>query len=120
MRRIVYAFSFLVLFAGALFGQNPKIDKRLNEEVNGLKSGATKDSETVRVIVQTKGDTDGQGVSSHIVAHGGKVLDKFTTFSGAVAEVPAKALEGLAAQSAVSRMSLDGTVSGHATSDTST
>src|SRR5438128_2572922 len=120
MKRTLVVLSFLALFASSVFGQNPKLDKKLNDKVNGLKSGATKGAEKVRAIVQTKGDPDGQGVSSHVATLGGKILQKFSTFSGAVAEVPAKSLGGLAAHSAVSRLSLDGQVNSHATSSTST
>src|SRR5436190_20318823 len=112
MKRTVFVLSFLALFVSAGFGQNSKFDKKLTEKINGLKSNATKNSETVRVIVQTKGDPDGQGVSSHIGTLGGKVVSKFDTFSGAVADVPAGSLAGLASNSAVSKVSIDEKVSG--------
>src|SRR6266480_1236352 len=118
MKRTVFVLSFLAVFASSVFGQNSKLDKKLNDKINGLRSGATKASETVRVIVQTKGDPDGQGVSSHISSLGGKVLQKFSTFSGAVAEVPARSIAGVASHSGVSGVSLDGKAKGHATSST--
>src|SRR5437016_3962995 len=100
--------------------EKEKGDSAVQRKVAGLRAGTTKASDTVRVIVQTNGDPDAQGVSSHIGTIGGKVLHKFNAVSGTVAEVPAQSLQALASHRGVSRVSLDEKVVSHDTSDTST
>src|SRR5437660_5175815 len=116
MRRFVLLAGILLSSACILLAEvktGDKEDAAIRRKVAALKSGATKGSDTVRVIVQTKGDPDAQGVSSHVGKLGGKVLQKFNTFSGAVAELPAQSLEGMASHPGVSRVSLDEKIISH-------
>src|SRR5438128_1696912 len=123
MRRFLMLAPIFLCFACMLLAEGKEKDKEdsaVQRKVAGLRAGTTKGSDTVRVIVQTNGDPDAQGVTSHIGAIGGKVLQKFNGVSGAVAEVPAQSLQALASHRGVSRVSLDENVKSHDTSGTST
>src|ERR1051326_1354922 len=81
MRRIAFLVSFLLCFAGALFGANDKLDGRLKD-----KATRGPQDQKFRVIIQrytgaTKADLD------DIKANGGKVVREVKSVKTVVAEM---------------------------------
>src|SRR6266851_3085426 len=95
MKRILFVLSFLALFASSVFGQNSKLDKKLNDKVNKGKG-----SEKVRVIIQrftpaSAADKD------DIKNNGGKILREFKLLKAHSVELPVSALTKMAGKPGV-------------------
>src|SRR5207245_456072 len=108
MKRILFVLSFLALFASSVFGQNSKLDKKLNDKVNKGKG-----TEKVRVIIQrftpaSAADKD------DIKNNGGKVLREFKLLKAHGVKLPVSELTKLASNPSFNHISLDERVKGHA------
>src|SRR5207245_439725 len=108
MKRILFVLSFLALFASSVFGQNPKLDKKLNDKVNKGKG-----SEKVRVIIQRRTPASASE-KSDITNGGGKIRREFKRLRGQVADIPVSLLTKLASNPSILHISIDEPVKAHA------
>src|SRR5207249_5159873 len=93
------------------------MDKGLQKKVDDWKAGKQSGASTVRVIIQTTGDPDTQGVTTSVSKSGGKNVQKFSVLTGLAAEMPIETLESIGADPAVQRISEDLPVANHAGSN---
>src|SRR5438552_7522677 len=108
MKRTLYVLSFLALFAGSVFGQNPKFDKKLNDKVT--KGNA---AEKVRVIIQRRTPAS-PSEKGDITNGGGKIRREFKLLKSQVADVPVSLLPKLAGNPSIIHISIDEPVKAHA------
>src|SRR5260370_30556136 len=100
MKRILFVLSFLALFASSVFGQNPKLDKKLNDKVT--KGNGT---DKVRVIIQRRTPAS-LSEKGDITNNGGKIRREFKRLKGQVADVPVSLLPKLASNPSILHISV--------------
>src|SRR5262245_41480464 len=106
MKRVLFVFSFLVLFAGSVFG-HPKLDNKLNDKVK--KGNGT---EKVLVIIQRLTPASAND-SDDIGNNGGRIIGELKLINGHAAELPVSALEKIANNPGIKHISLDEPITAH-------
>ena len=119
MKRILVLLAIFLLACGSGLAGPRNFDKSLEKQIEDYKKGKKTGSDKVRVIIQTLGDPDSQGVSGEVGRNGGKTVHKFETFDGIAAEIPVSQLEKLGGHGAAMLVSEDTPVASHGESDTS-
>jgi serine protease AprX len=108
MKRTLFVLSFLALFTGSVFGQNSKLDKKLNDL---LKTG--KGTDKVRVIIQRLTPASASD-RNDITNNGGKIRREFKLLRAQAVELPLSTVTKLAANPSIKRISIDAKVGAHA------
>src|SRR5438128_10780780 len=108
MKRTLFVFSFLALFAGSVFGQNSKLDKKLND-----KAAKGNGNEKVRVIIQRRTPASPSD-KNDINGGGGKIRREFKNFKSQAVDIPVSLLQKLASNPSILRISIDEPVKAHA------
>lgn len=100
MRRILLTIILLTVFAGGAFAENPKYDKKLNDEVKNHPN------DKIRVIIQRTSPISAAD-NDDVNKKGGKVIKSFKLIHAHVVEVHAKDLDKLSDRPNVKVISID-------------
>ncbi len=112
MRRTFIVLLMVMMTSGLAMAAPKNFDQSLQKRIDDFKRGKKNGPDKVRVIIQTAGDPDEQGISNEVLKGGGKAFGKFETFGGLAAEIPVSQLEKMSSHRATLRISEDVPVNG--------
>src|SRR5688572_23358697 len=113
MRKFWCLLIAILVINGFAFAESNKVDRALQERQKSRNQGDKSGADRVRVIIQTSGDPDAQGVSDALEKAGGRKDQKFETFSGLAGEMSVDEIEKLSRHVGVTRISEDSVVKSH-------